>query len=167
MKRIYKTALFALISNFALAQSSFFVPTTYRGAFAPAPTPMWTDTWTNWDPQNTVYSSPTVTVTSSISVNTTWTNTNVYLLQGQIYVKAGATLTIQPGTVIMGDKASTGAGLFIEKGSKIMAVGTVAQPIVFTSNQAPGSRAIGDWGGVILMGKASNNNPGGIANIEG
>ena len=166
MKRIYKTALFALMGNIALAQS-FFVPTAYRGAFAPAPTAMWTDSWTNWDPQNSVYPSSTVNVTTNISVNTTWTSTNVYLLQGQIYVKAGATLTIQPGTIILGDKASTGAGLFITKGSKIMAMGTAAQPIVFTSNQAPGARALGDWGGIILMGKAANNQPGGIANIEG
>lgn len=166
MKKIYKTALFALMSNIALAQS-FFVPTSYRGAFAPAPEAMWTDNWTNWDPQNTVYSSPTVTINSNITVNTTWTSGNVYLLQGPIYVKTGAVLTIQPGTVIMGDKASTGAGLFITKGSKIMAMGTAAQPIVFTSNQAPGSRALGDWGGIILLGKASNNQPGGIANIEG
>jgi PKD repeat protein len=166
MKRIYKTALFALMSNFAFAQS-FFVPTAYRGAFAPAPAAMWTDSWTNWDPQNTVYPTPTVTVSTSITVNTTWTAGNVYLLQGQIYVKSGATLTIQPGTVIMGDKASTGAGLFITKGSKIMAMGTAAQPIVFTSNQATGSRGLGDWGGIILLGKAANNQPGGIANIEG
>ncbi|OFY83216.1 MAG: hypothetical protein A3F72_03360 [Bacteroidetes bacterium RIFCSPLOWO2_12_FULL_35_15] len=166
MKRIYKTALFAIMSNIALAQP-FFVATTYRGAFAPAPTAMWTDNWTNWDPQNAVYPSPTVTISSNITVNTTWTSGNVYLLQGQIYVKSGSTLTIQPGTVILGDKASTGAGLFITKGSKIMAVGTAAQPIVFTSNQAVGARALGDWGGVILMGKAANNQPGGIANIEG
>ena len=161
-----KTAMFVLMGNIALAQS-FFVPTDYRGAFAPAPTVMWTNNWTNWDPQNTVYPAPTVIVTSNISVNTTWTSGNVYLLKGQIYVKAGATLTIQPGTIVMGDKASTGAGLFITKGSKIMAQGTALQPIIFTSNQAIGSRAIGDWGGVILLGKASNNQPGGIANIEG
>ena len=48
-----------------------------------------------------------------------------------------------------------------------MAAGTAAQPIIFTSNQAATARAIGDWGGVILMGKAGNNQPGGIANIEG
>jgi PKD repeat protein len=166
MKRLYKTALLALASNFAAAQS-FFLPTDYRGAFEPAPATMWTDNWVNWDPQNTVYPSPTVTVNTNITVNTTWTSGNVYLLQGQIFVKTGATLTIQPGTIIMGDKASTGAGLFITKGSKIMAVGTASQPIVFTSNQAPGSRSIGDWGGVILLGKAANNQPGGIANIEG
>lgn len=166
MKKIYKTALFAFMSNLAIAQS-FFVPTTYRGAFEQAPAAMWTDNWTNWDPQNTVYPTPTVTINSNITVNTTWTSGNVYLLQGPIYVKTGAILTIQPGTIILGDKASTGAGLFITKGSKIMAMGTAAQPIVFTSNQAPSARAMGDWGGIILMGKGANNQPSGIANIEG
>lgn len=166
MKKIYASALFACISSIAVSQS-FFVPTDYRGAFAPAPTAMWTDGWTNWDPQNTVYPAPTVTVTTSITNNTTWTAGNVYLLQGQIYVKNGATLTIEPGTIIMGDKASVGAGLFITQGSRLVANGTAANPIIFTSNQAPGARAAGDWGGVILMGRAANNQPAGIANIEG
>lgn len=166
MKKIYKTALFTLLGNVALAQG-FFTPTTYRGAFASAPAAMWTDTWTEWDPQNAVYPAPTVTISANVATNTTWTSGNVYLLQGQIFVTSGATLTIQPGTIIRGDKSSTGAGLFITKGSKIMAAGTAAQPIVFTSDQAPGSRGLGDWGGVVLMGKAANNQPGGIANVEG
>lgn len=160
------SALFAALSGIAVSQS-FFVPTSYRGAFAPAPEPMWTDTWANWDPQNTVYGNPDVTVTTSITTNTTWTANHIYLLQGQIYVKNGATLTIEPGTKIMGDKNVAGSGLFITQGSKLMANGTASAPIVFTSNQAPGSRALGDWGGVILMGKASNNQPGGVAYIEG
>ncbi len=169
MKLLYKFAFLTLFSQTALAQieSSFFVPTTFRGAFEPAPVNMWTDNWTNWDPQNTAYPTPTVTITTSITTNTTWTSGNVYLLQGQIYVKTGAVLTIQPGTIIMGDKTVAGSGLFITKGCKIIAQGTAMQPIIFTSNQAAGARSLGDWGGVILMGKASNNNPGGIANIEG
>lgn len=166
MKKIYTSALFACLSTLAMSQS-FFVQTNYRGAFAPAPTAMWTDNWTNWDPQNTAYGTPTVTVTTSITTNTTWTANNIYLLQGQIYVKNGATLTIEPGTVIQGDKASTGAGLFITQGSQLVANGTVNAPIVFTSNQAPGARAIGDWGGVILMGRAATNAAGGVGNIEG
>ncbi|MFM7024401.1 MAG: T9SS type A sorting domain-containing protein [Flavobacteriales bacterium] len=165
MKKIYQTALFACLCNIAMAQT-FFVPTTYRGAFEPG-VAMWTDGWTNWDPQNAVYSNPTDTIKTSITTNTTWTSNKTYILSGQIYVKNGATLTIQPGTVIMGNKASTGAGLFICQGSKINAKGTAAQPIVFTSNQAPGSRAMGDWGGIILLGRASNNQPNGVANIEG
>jgi PKD repeat protein len=167
MKKMYLSALFAAMSALAVAQSSFFVPTSYRGAFAPAPEAMWTDNWCNWDPQNTAYGTPTVNVTTSITNNTTWTSNNIYLLQGQIYVKNGATLTIQPGTVIMGDKATPGSGLFVTQGSQLIAQGTVNAPIVFTSNQAAGNRAAGDWGGVILLGRAANNQVGGIANIEG
>lgn len=157
----------AIIFSIACFGQSFFVPTNYRGGFAPSPTPMWTDTWTNWDPQNTNYPAANVTITTSITTNTVWTSNNTYLLQGQIYVKNGATLTIQPGTVIQGDKAVAGSGLFICQGSKLVANGNVNQPIVFTSNQAAGSRALGDWGGVILMGKSHLNSAGGIGNIEG
>lgn len=167
MKKMYISAFFAMISAVAVSQSSFFVPTSYRGAFAPAPEAMWTDNWTNWDPQNTVYGTPNVNVTANITNNTTWTSGNIYLLQGQIYVKNGATLTIQPGTIIMGDKATPGSGLFVTQGSQLIAQGTESAPIVFTSNQAAGGRAAGDWGGVILMGRAANNQVGGIANIEG
>lgn len=166
MKKIFNTLVLALFAQAVLAQQTI-VPTTYRGAFEPAPATPWTDGWTNWDPQNTNYGSPNVVVTSNITTNTTWTSGNIYLLSGQIYVTNNATLTIQPGTVIMGDKAATGAGLFVTRGAKVNAAGTASQPIVFTSNQAAGSRNIGDWGGVILLGKASNNNPGGEAYIEG
>ncbi len=166
MKKMYMSAIFASLSTIAVSQS-FFVPTSYRGAFAPAPEAMWTDNWTDWDPQNTPHGAPTVTVSTSITNNTTWTANNVYLLQGQIYVKNGATLTIEPGTTILGDKAVAGSGLFITQGSKLIANGTENAPIVFTSNQAAGARAAGDWGGIILLGRASNNQPTGIANIEG
>ncbi len=149
------------------AQSAFFQPTTYRGAFAPAPTPMWTDTWCEWDPQNANYPAPTVTVSTDITTNTTWSTGQVVLLSGQIFVKNNAVLTIQPGVIIRGDKSIAGAGLFITKGSKIIAQGTLNQPIVFTSDQAPGSRNLGDWGGVVLLGQASVNNPGGVNYIEG
>ncbi len=166
MKKLLNTLVLALFAQAVLAQQTI-VPTTYRGAFEPAPVTAWTDSWTNWDPQNTSYGTPTVTVTNNISANTTWTSGNIYLLSGQIYVTNNATLTIQPGTVIMGDKAATGAGLFITRGAKINAAGTASQPIVFTSNQPAGSRNVGDWGGIILCGKASNNNPGGEAYVEG
>lgn len=166
MRKFYLTAFVAAFCNMAMSQS-FFVPTTYRGAFAPAPETPWTDQWTNWDPQNTNYGTSNVNVTASITTNTTWTSNNVYLLQGQIYVKNGATLTIQPGTVVMGDKATSGSGLFVTQGAKLVAAGTAAQPIVFTSNQPANQRAAGDWGGIILLGKSSNNYAGGLANIEG
>src|SRR4051812_30089561 len=166
MKKIYQIALLAFACTSAMAQG-FFTPTAYRGAMAPSPTPMWTGTWVNWDPQNTTYPAPTMTVTSNVTANTTWATGQTVLLQGQIYVTSNAVLTIQPGVVIRGSSAIAGSGLFICTGSKLMAVGTASNPIVFTSDQPAGGRSIGDWGGVILMGLANNNNPGGINNIEG
>ncbi|WP_341903387.1 T9SS type A sorting domain-containing protein [Fluviicola taffensis] len=166
MKKIYLSALFAGLGTLAAFGQDFY-ETTYRGAFAPAPTAMWTEGWANWDPQNTNYGTPNQTISTNITANTTWTAGNVYLLQGQIYVKNNATLTIEPGTIIMGDKAVLGSGLFITKGAKLMAQGTVNAPIVFTSNQAVGSRSAGDWGGIILLGKGVNNQANGVANIEG
>jgi len=166
MKRIYLSVCAMALSGITFGQA-FFEYTDYRGAFAPAPTAPWTDSWTNWDPQNTVYQPSTVTVANSITTDTYWSNDQVYLLQGQIYVKAGAVLTIQEGTVILGDKSSVGAGLFITKGSKLNALGTAAKPIVFTSNQPAGSRDKGDWGGLVILGKAATNVPGGVGNIEG
>lgn len=89
-----------------------------------------------------------------------------YQLKGWVYVADGATLTIDPGTIIKGDKA-TKAALIVEPGGKLIAKGTADAPIVFTSAQAKGNRKPGDWGGVILCGKAPNNN--GVLNqqIEG
>lgn len=76
-----------------------------------------------------------------------------YVLKGWVYIDEGVTLTIEPGTIIKGDKA-TKAALIARRGGKLIAEGTLAQPIVFTSNQPVGSRKPGDWGGVILCGKA-------------
>jgi hypothetical protein len=95
-------------------------------------------------------------VTSGITTNTTWTASNKYLLKSYVYVRSGATLTIEPGTVIFGDKDTKGA-LIVEPGAKIMAMGTAAKPIIFTSNQPKGSRNYGDWGGVIIAGNAPVN----------
>jgi len=91
-----------------------------------------------------------------ISQNTILYYPNTYNLKGFVYVTDGATLTIEPGVVIRGDRA-TKATLIIERGGKIHAQGTAERPIVFTSAAAPGSRRPGDWGGLILLGKAPNN----------
>lgn len=79
-----------------------------------------------------------------------------YILKGWVYITAGAQLTIEPGTIIKGDK-DTKAALIVEMGGKLIAQGTSTEPIVFTSNQAKGSRKPGDWGGLIICGKAVNN----------
>lgn len=143
-----------------------FITTTYRGAFAPAPEAMWTDSWTEFNPQNKTYpAKPLVMVSADITVNTTWTAGNNYALGGQIYVTNNATLTIEPGVIIASNIA--GAGLFITKGAKLIAEGTVTSPIVFTSANAVGNRVAGDWGGIVLLGKASYNIGSGVNYIEG
>ena len=166
MKKLLLTSLFAVFINTAFAQVPFFTQTCYRGAFAPAPTPMWTNNWTSWDPQNNVYPAPTVTVSSNILANTTWSVGQTILITTPIFVKNNSVLTIQPGVVIRGQKNTT-ASLIITKGSQLIANGTPTAPIVFTTDQAVGLRGVGDWGGIILLGNAINNNSGGIGNIEG
>ena len=80
----------------------------------------------------------------------------VYTLKGWIYIADGSELTIEPGTIIKGDKA-TKAVLIVERGGKLIAQGAADAPIVFTSAQPAGQRRPGDWGGVIICGKAHNN----------
>ena len=81
-----------------------------------------------------------------------------YILKGYVYVTEGATLTFEPGCLIQGSTQEKGA-LIIERGAKLIASGTAANPIVFTSGQPAGSRSPGDWGGIILLGKAPTNRP--------
>ena len=99
-----------------------------------------------------------VVVSTNITQNTTWTRNNIYLIQGFVFVESGATLTIESGTIIKGDKPTKGT-LTIKQGGRINAIGTPTQPIVFTSNQPAGSRDRGDWGGIILAGRAPQNVP--------
>jgi hypothetical protein len=95
----------------------------------------------------------------------TFTCNNTYILDKKIYVPAGQTLNIAPGTVIKGAAAATAAdqtALVVERGGKIMAAGTESCPIVFTANADPmdgtySVATIGSWGGVVILGKATNN----------
>ncbi len=87
-----------------------------------------------------------------------------YLLKGWVYVDAGAKLRIPAGTVIKGDK-QTMAALIVEPGGYVEMKGTKDAPIVMTSAQPAGQRRPGDWGGLIICGKARNNQ--GTQQIEG
>ena len=66
------------------------------------------------------------------------------------------TLKIQPGTTIYGESA-TGGVLVISRGANIIAEGTATAPILFTTDQAEGSRNRGDWGGVAINGYGTIN----------
>ena len=100
-----------------------------------------------------------VVVSANITTNTTWTSNNVYELQGGIQVTGGATLTIQPGTVIEGQRGTGpgvgGAALFVQRDGRLVADGTPLQPIKFTCVGTP--KAKGCWGGLVINGSAGLN----------
>jgi len=101
----------------------------------------------------------------NISANTTLDAGTKYLIRGKVYVQSPATLTIPAGTVLYGEKDSDGT-LVINRGAKIDAKGTAANPIIMTSQAPTGFRNRGDWGGVVILGKAYNSN-GATTTIEG
>lgn len=113
-----------------------------------------------------VIPSNEVEVTANITSNTTWTADKTYILKGFIKVANGATLTIQPGTRIVGDFETLGASLFVLRGARIVANGSAANPIVFTSERTAGERQPGDWGGLVLVGNARINRSGTVI-LEG
>ena len=167
MKKIYLSFITIALASALNAQDAFWTVTNYRGAFPitdGTTATDWTAGWSNFDPQTTAYPATVTTVSANILTNTTWSG--VIRLENKIYVKNNATLTILPGTIIRGDKL-TQATLIVTRGAKIYANGTASNPVVFTSNEAPGTRLPGDWGGLVLLGLAKNNQPGGVANIEG
>ena len=112
--------------------------------------------------------NPTIVLSGSINTNRTLTPDNNYVLRGFVYVNSGATLTIEAGTKIVGDSSADalGSALFIMRGARIVANGTEAAPIVFTSQRAVGSRAPGDWGGLVIVGNARNNRANNVI-VEG
>ena len=90
--------------------------------------------------------------------NLTLYKDTTYILTGWYFVDSLYRLTIQPGTLVLGDSGSA-ATLIISRGAKIHAAGTVNSPIVFTSRKAPGQRRPGDWGGIVILGAAPTNKP--------
>ena len=105
-------------------------------------------------------------LSGNFSADRTLDADTVYILKGVVQVQDGATLTIEPGTVVQGDKATQGT-LIVLQGGKIMADGTAAAPIVFTSAQPEGQREKGDWGGLIINGRSNCNFPAGQCLGEG
>jgi hypothetical protein len=98
-------------------------------------------------------------LTNPITTSFTMEADKDWLLVGGVFVGDEASetvLTIDPGTTVFGEAASTGF-LVIRRGSKLMAEGRADAPIVFTSSKAVGSRARGDWGGIIINGRAPVN----------
>jgi hypothetical protein len=176
MKKM-KKSLLLLISGLVITSGlssqsindEFFSKVSYVGAFDGEYD--WTAGWTEWGPVNAEYPEPSVTKGNGqftraggthITANETWSG--VIRLDGWVYVDGGATLTIEPGTIIRGTERSV---LSVERGAKIMAAGTLEEPIVFTSAQGAGFRGPSDWAGLVINGYAPNNLPGGVGIAEG
>jgi hypothetical protein len=96
------------------------------------------------------------TLSGNINTTTTLTSDKTWTLKGYVYVTDGAKLIIQPGTTIISDIAEKGA-LCIERGAQIIAEGTISKPIIFTSGKPAGEKSPGDWGGVVILGRAKTN----------
>jgi hypothetical protein len=137
------------------------------------------DDGTTTKPTLPVADRPIKDITGTLIGNISWSKDTVYRLNGYVNVgvdsilasttpQATGVLTIQEGTVVIGQQGSVSAkpgALFIHRGSKIIAIGTAENPIIFTSAQI--DKASGDWGGIALCGKATNNLPGGFGTLEG
>ncbi len=114
----------------------------------------WLYGWTDFKSNTADYGEPTQILAGNISEDTKLSKRDVYLLLGNVFVTNNATLTIEPGTVILGDYDSK-ATLTVSKGSAIIAEGTETDPIIFTSNRS--LKRAGDWGGIMILGDASSN----------
>ncbi len=121
----------------------------------------WMTNWTSFKPAANDYGEATNIIAGTIDKDMRLSKRNIYHLVGVVYVTNNATLTIEPGTVIRGDDKTCGT-LVITNGAKIMAEGLETDPIIFTSENEINNRKPGDWGGIIVLGKAPINSLGGI-----
>ena len=165
---------------------AFFTSVSYKGAFDPTAGTTWLDGWSllstsgilsTGTAQNNgaAYDPATATIVevqSPITEDVTWTSDNVYQISGYTFVD-GATLTIEPGTVIIADEISgvedDAASLIITTSATIEANGTAEEPIIFTSVLDDGSLAPTDaglWGGIVILGTAPAEANGATSGIQ-
>jgi hypothetical protein len=130
----------------------------------------------------TVIEGIEVTISSNITTDVTWSSDSIYILAGRIAVISGATLTIEPGTIVKGEygAGANATALLIARGGTLNAQGTASAPIIFTSvvdEVQPGGNVSpnlepdvsGLWGGIIILGNAPSSlgDDAAETNIEG
>ncbi|EDP70828.1 hypothetical protein FBALC1_08713 [Flavobacteriales bacterium ALC-1] len=123
----------------------------------------WLNSWTEFKPSQVDYREATQILSGDITENTTLSKRNTYLLLGDVFVTDSTTLTIEPGTVIIGDFKTKGS-LTISSGSRIIAEGTQTDPIIFTSSRS--DKKPGDWGGIFILGDAPLNIFGKVSSLN-
>lgn len=173
-----KITFIALLATTSALSAQVIEKVNYVGALHRDASKDWTKGWTEWNPKQASYSSTTDATTlndasgiKSISTTVTLDASKVYLLTSTCVVKSGGKLVIPAGTVIRGAADLTAtpklyAMISVERGGMIEVNGTPKKPVVMTSNKAAGSRDRGDWGGLVLCGKAVNNQ-GSDVQLEG
>jgi len=150
-----------------LPSDGFFQQTCYAGAIGPLAGDDWTVGWTYYDSTGAnrqdlhlvgVPNPRPLAIYQNVNLysSQTWKPDSNYEIRGQLRVKDQTTLTIQPGVVIFGQRSSVGT-LIVERGGKIMAVGTAAAPIIMTTSDPPGTMSRGGWGGLVINGYARTN----------
>ena len=87
-----------------------------------------------------------------VSEDMTLRANTIYYMGSQLYVREGATLRIEPGTLVraFGPEAT----IIVEPGGRIEAAGTREAPVVLTCSSPTGTRKSGCWGGLRLLGRA-------------
>lgn len=182
MKKLILPFLTLAFGIFAQAQSTFkFQETTYVGALSADAAEDWTKGWTEWSPKTANYPTPTDVTTldgtaSSLPIpgelnitgSLTLDASKVYLLKGAIVVRNGGKLTIPAGTIIrcegnINANPKNYATVVVERGGQIFIQGTQDKPVVFTSSKNT-NRERGDWGGIVVCGRAPNNQLNGTTN---
>ena len=114
----------------------------------------WLNIWTEFNSSAKKYPEPTQILSGNITKDTKLYKKETYLLLGNVFVTDSTTLSIEPGTLILGDFKSKGS-LVISNSSKIIAEGTLTDPIIFSSNRDIKKK--GDWGGIFILGNAPTN----------
>lgn len=167
MKKI--TFLSVAVALASQLNGQFIQMVNYAGALSSDASQDWTKGWTEWNPKQASYGIATETSTlndasgiKNITGTVTLDASKVYLLTSTCVVRSGGKLIIPAGTVIRGAADLTAtpklyATLVVERGGMIEVNGTSSNPVVMTSNKDAGVRDRGDWGGLVLCGKAVNN----------
>jgi hypothetical protein len=173
-----KLLFFVSVAATQLLSAQTLEKVNYVGALHRDAAKDWTKGWTEWNPKNASYGAVTDSTTlndassiKKISSTVTLDAKTVYLLRSMLVVESGGKLVIPAGTVIRGEanlslSPKNYATIVVERGGMIDIQGTTSKPVVMTSNKAAGSRDRGDWGGLVICGKAVNNQ-GADVQLEG
>lgn len=116
---------------------------------------------------NTTTGGGNTTVSETILLNGTYNTdlvldiANNYIIDGPTIIGNGATITIPAGMTIQASATGSDVYLAIAQGGRIVANGSQSAPIIFTSRSS--NPKAGDWGGLILLGRAPVNSVAGTA----